>query len=80
MMSTPRVDHSHMPHNPMDPQPFFIASPDLLTTTPQRRTWGQPQPISFAQQPIVEASGGWQGVQRRQQWGGHHNQQQRSIA
>merc|ERR1719211_825833 len=53
--------------NPMDPQPFFISQPD---PPPQRRTWGQPQPISFAHQG---PSGGveWppQQPQRRAQWG-----------
>ena len=63
------------PHNPMDPQPFYISSdsqpPPQITQpphTPQRRTWGQPQPMSFAQQ-----GGGMIPVdpygQRRQQWG-----------
>ncbi len=58
--------------NPMDPQPFYIASPDP-PATPQRRTWGQPQPISFAQQPQMTPDG-WQGINRRQQWGGHQQQ------
>ena len=60
----------------MDPQPFYISSdsqpppPQIQQAphTPQRRTWGQPQPISFAQQ-----GGGMMSVdpyaQRRQQWG-----------
>ena len=43
------------PHNPMDPQPFYITgdSPHHPPHQPpppqhQRRTWGQPQPINFA--------------------------------
>ena len=43
------------PHNPMDPQPFYIAGmeqqqqqqPLQVQPSPQRRTWGQPQPINF---------------------------------
>ena len=40
------------PVNPMDPQPFYISgdSPQQLPqqpAVPQRRTWGQPQPINF---------------------------------
>ena len=53
--------------NPMDPQPFYISQPD---PPPQRRTWGQPQPISFAHQG---PGGGveWPPQQppRRAQWG-----------
>ena len=52
--------------NPMDPQPFYISQPD---PPPQRRTWGQPQPISFAHQ---QPGGGvdWpQQPPRRAQWG-----------
>jgi len=79
-MSAPRSDHGPLPVNPMDPQPFYIAVQDPPTSTPQRRTWGQPQPITFAQQPGLEATGMWQGVQRRQQqWGGHPAQQQRLV-
>lgn len=68
---------SRPPPNPMDPQPFYISSdsqppaPPQITQphTPQRRTWGQPQPMSFAQQ-----GGGMIPVdpyaqQRRPQWG-----------
>ena len=67
---------SRAPHNPMDPQPFYISSdsqpppPQIQQAphTPQRRTWGQPQPISFAQQ-----GGGMMSVdpyaRGRQQWG-----------
>ena len=48
------------PHNPMDPQPFYItgdsphhpqaqgAAPPPPQHTP-RRTWGQPQPVTFGQ-------------------------------
>merc|ERR1719211_701137 len=53
--------------NPMDPQPFYISQPD---PPPQRRTWGQPQPISFAHQGpggVVEMPP--QYSQRRAQWG-----------
>ena len=45
-----------VPVNPMDPQPFYISgdSPHQLPphqppAVPQRRTWGQPQPINFGQ-------------------------------
>jgi len=92
-MSAP---HPH--HNPLDPQPFYISadSPQQPVPpspagsggpphTPQRRTWGQPQPISFAQQGggmmSVDPSG-WGGQQPRQRWGGppppppHQQQQQ----
>ena len=74
------MDHSGGPpsrpqhHNPMDPQPFYISSdaqvpvPPPMAQPPQRRTWGQPQQINFAQQ-----GGGMTSVdpygQRRQQWG-----------
>ena len=54
------------PPNPMDPQPFYISQPD---PPQQRRTWGQPQPISFAHQ---QPGGGvdWpQQPPRRAQWG-----------
>ena len=77
MMNQSGGPPSRAPHNPMDPQPFYISSesqqpppqiPNPYTPhTPQRRTWGQPQPISFAQQ-----SGGMMSVDpglRRQQWG-----------
>ena len=57
-------------HNPMDPQPFYIAH----DPPQQRRTWGQPQPINFAhqQQPPQGPDGGWQSP-RRQQWGQQPN-------
>jgi hypothetical protein len=42
------------PHNPMDPQPFYMAGAEQppqqvhqQVQQPQRRTWGQPQPINF---------------------------------
>merc|ERR1712223_1335955 len=61
--------------NPMDPQPFYISQPD---PPPQRRTWGQPQPISFAHQG---PGGGveWPPQQppRRAQWGAPQPPQQR---
>ncbi len=83
MMSGPRLETSpgppqqpQQPHNPMDPQPFYIASPDPPISTPTRRTWGQPQPISFAhqQQSQMDPSG-WQGMPRRGQWGAPPPQQ-----
>ena len=48
------------PQNPMDPQPFYITgdSPHHPPVQPQpppphqRRTWGQPQPINFGQNPM----------------------------
>ncbi len=59
------------PPNPMDPQPFYMA-PDHpeMHHTPQRRTWGQPQPIHFAHQggpPPPQMDQPWSP--RRQQWG-----------
>ena len=82
MMSGPRMETSPGPpqqpqHNPMDPQPFYIASPDPPTSTPTRRTWGQPQPISFAhQQPQGPMDpNGWQSMPRRGQWGAPLQQQ-----
>ena len=55
-------------HHPMDPQPFYIAQ-DAHHQQPQqqppRRTWGQPQPISFATTAGPEPY----SPQRRQQWG-----------
>jgi len=67
--------------NPMDPQPFYMANdsphnygspppPPQQATTPQRRTWGQPQPIHFAHQPPYggpPAPPSWQN-QRQQPW------------
>ena len=38
---------SAYPPHPMDPQPYYAPSPEQGNPT-QRRTWGQPQPISFA--------------------------------
>ena len=55
--------------NPMDPQPFYISQPE---PPPQRRTWGQPQPISFAHQGPgggVEWPPQQPGPPRRAQWG-----------
>jgi hypothetical protein len=81
MMSQPRMETSPGPqqptHNPMDPQPFYIASPDPPISTPTRRTWGQPQPITFAHQLPQTMEGGW----RRGQWGSPMppQQQQRLI-
>ena len=76
MMGQPRMDTSpgpqHSSHNPMDPQPFYIASPDPPISTPTRRTWGQPQPISFAHQMQQPMDPGW----RRSQWGAPMPQQQ----
>ena len=86
MMSPQRQQQQQPPqqqqHNPMDPQPFYMASdhppmggpgPGPGPMTPQRRTWGQPQPINFAhqQQPHPDMHGGPAGWQspRRQQWG-----------
>eukprot|EP00092_Neocalanus_flemingeri_P035023 GFUD01038111.1.p1 GENE.GFUD01038111.1~~GFUD01038111.1.p1 ORF type:complete len:1437 (-),score=321.88 GFUD01038111.1:947-4795(-) len=54
-------------HNPMDPQPFYIAGSETPQQVhpqqmqpqqmqPQRRTWGQPQPINFGNQGM-----GWNG-------------------
>ena len=63
---TPNPRGGGGPANPMDPQPFYISQPD---PPPQRRTWGQPQPISFAHQ---QPGGGvdWpQQPPRRAQWG-----------
>ena len=62
--------------NPMDPQPFYISQPD---PPPQRRTWGQPQPISFAHQG---PSGGVEWPQqppRRAQWGAPQPPPQRPM-
>ena len=76
LMSQPRMETSPGPqqpsHNPMDPQPFYIASPDPPISTPTRRTWGQPQPISFAHQLPQSMDGGW----RRSQWGSPMQPQQ----
>merc|ERR1711892_414546 len=52
------------PHNPMDPQPFYIAGAEPQQQVhqqqqqqqPQRRTWGQPQPINFGNHGM-----GWNG-------------------
>lgn len=52
--------------NPMDPQPFYISQPD---PPPQRRTWGQPQPISFAHQGPGGGVEWPQQPPRRAQWG-----------
>ncbi len=54
------------PMNPMDPQPFYISQPD---PPPQRRTWGQPQPISFAHQGPGGGIEWPQQAPRRAQWG-----------
>uniref|UniRef100_A0A0K2TD42 Patronin n=1 Tax=Lepeophtheirus salmonis TaxID=72036 RepID=A0A0K2TD42_LEPSM len=65
--------HQVQQSNPMDPQPFYIAPPDQPS---QRRTWGQPQPISFAHQAAIEPTA-WQQQQpspRRPQWGSPHMQ------
>ena len=56
MMQSPKP--TPQPHNPMDPQPFYIAGMEqqqqqqqqplqVVQPSPQRRTWGQPQPINF---------------------------------
>ena len=63
------MHHHHHPQqqqNPMDPQPFYIAHDAHQQQQQPRRTWGQPQPISFA------TTGGPEpySSQRRQQWGG----------
>ena len=52
MMHRPQQQQPQQPQNPMDPQPFYIAH------EPQqpRRTWGQPQPINFAQQDMMHQS------------------------
>ena len=52
--------------NPMDPQPFYISQPD---PPPQRRTWGQPQPIHFAHQHGPGGMDWPQQPARRAQWG-----------
>ena len=53
--------------NPMDPQPFYISQPD---SSPQRRTWDQPQPIPFAHQHGPGGLPYWpQQPGRRAQWG-----------
>ena len=55
-------------HNPMDPQPFYIAQDALQQPQqqPPRRTWGQPQPISFA----TTGPEPYSAQRGRQQWGG----------
>ena len=61
--------HHYQPqqHNPMDPQPFYIAQDaHQQPQQPPRRTWGQPQPISFATTAGPEP---YISPQRRQQWG-----------
>ena len=66
-VASPQRPPPNQQANPMDPQPFYISQPD---PPPQRRTWGQPQPISFAHQG---PGGGveWPPQQppRRAQWG-----------
>ncbi len=75
------------PPSSMDPQPFYIAPdhpghhqlhhPHQQPLPPQRRTWGQPQPIHFAHQqhppphhhPHMGAAGDQSWSPRRQQWG-----------
>ncbi len=68
-MMQPPQQQQQQQLNPMDPQPFYIASDhpghhQLHQQHPhpvQRRTWGQPQPIHFAHQqppPPVRYSGG----------------------
>ena len=53
LQSPPAQHQQQLPVNPMDPQPFYISgdSPHQLPAqppaVPQRRTWGQPQPINF---------------------------------
>merc|ERR1719474_1141135 len=67
MMQTPPQNPSpymqpqsqQQPHNPMDPQPFYISGsepPQQVHQQPQRRTWGQPQPINFGNHGM-----GWNG-------------------
>jgi len=80
MMSGSRLNSNSSPFhqpNPMDPQPFYIVSPDPPVAS-QRRTWGQPQPILFAQQSPLMPDG-WQGNERHQHWGGHQQPHQRLV-
>ncbi len=73
-----------LPPNPMDPQPFYIA-PDhpghhqLHHPSPQRRTWGQPQPIHFAHQPPPPPHMEQPWSPRRQQWGHRPPPQQQPM-
>ena len=74
MMNQPKTPPSAQrpTQNPLDPQPFYISSDSPQQPHPQRRTWGQPQPISFAQQGGGMMNVDWQQQppRQRQQWGG----------
>ena len=62
----PQQQQPQQSPNPMDPQPFYISQPD---PPPQRRTWGQPQPIHFAHQHGPGGMDWPQQPARRAQWG-----------